>query len=464
MLKKYFPYEYLDSPFSIDYQKLFDKGFRGIIFDIDNTLVPHGAESNPDVDSLFEKIHATGFKTLLLSNNSEERVLSFKKNISSLHISEAEKPDTKNYIRAVEMLGIKKENIVYIGDQITIDIVGANKSGIPSILVKYVGYGLTKKIGMRRHLENLILKIYSHSKYQNRLGKISLGKNEKSDSKSPDNTGTSKRRILFCEMNPFFYWISCRKETALRHLKNFFTKEKFAKEISDDKLPNLVSSWHNALIKKGKGIDPVLQANKADNINLACKKISGLVIHPGETFSFWRLVGKPSPKNGFKEGRVIEHKKLIAGFGGGLCNLGNTIHILALYSPLTVTEIHHHSDALAPDHGERIPYSAGTSVSYNNVDFRFRNDTDQNVQLLLWCDNENLYGELRSEKEFPWTYKIAEENHHFQKEGEKYFRVSKIYKETYDRSTNELLKRELNWDNHSEVMFDYTQIPEAQIV
>ena len=145
MLKNYFPYEYLDSPFSIDYQKLFDKGFRGIIFDIDNTLVPHGAESNPDVDSLFEKIHAAGFKTLLLSNNSEERVLSFKKNISSLHISEAEKPDTKNYIRAVEMLGLKKENVVYIGDQITIDIVGANKSGIPSILVKYVGYGSTKK-------------------------------------------------------------------------------------------------------------------------------------------------------------------------------------------------------------------------------------------------------------------------------------------------------------------------------
>ncbi|MBQ5383542.1 MAG: VanW family protein, partial [Treponema sp.] len=280
-----------------------------------------------------------------------------------------------------------------------------------------------------------------------------------------EKTGSNtKRRILFCEMNPFFYWISCRKETVLRHLKNFFTKERFAKEISHDRLPNLVSSWHNALIKKGKGIDPVLQENKADNINLACRKMNGLVIHPGETFSFWSLVGKPSRKNGFKEGRVIEHKKLIAGFGGGLCNLGNTIHILALHSPLTVTEIHHHSDALAPDHGKRIPYSAGTSVSYNNVDFRFRNDTDQNVQLLLWCDSENLYGELRSEKEFPWTYKIAEEGHHFHKEGEKYFRVSKIYKETYDRRTNELLKRELNWNNHSEVMFDYAQIPAEQIV
>ncbi|MBQ5385150.1 MAG: YqeG family HAD IIIA-type phosphatase, partial [Treponema sp.] len=112
MLHKYFPYEYLDSPFSIDYQKLYDKGFRGIIFDIDNTLVPHGAGSTPEVDSLFEKIHGIGFKTLLLSNNSEERILSFIKNIDTLYIAEAGKPDVKNYLYALDMLGLEKENAV----------------------------------------------------------------------------------------------------------------------------------------------------------------------------------------------------------------------------------------------------------------------------------------------------------------------------------------------------------------
>ena len=454
MLHKYFPYEYLDSPFSIDYQKLYDKGFRGIIFDIDNTLVPHGAGSTSEVDSLFEKIHAIGFKTLLLSNNSEERILSFIKNIDTLYIAEAGKPDVKNYFHALDMLGLKKENAVYVGDQITIDIAGANKAGIPNILVKFVGWKDAKKIGARRRLENLILKIYSKSKYRHRLGKISTDENDEN---------TVRKRILFCEMNPFFYWISCRKETLRRHIKNIFSSEKFANEFSSEKFPNLVSSWQNALIKTGRGIDPVLQENKADNIKLACSKMNGLVIHPGESFSFWKFVGKPSRKSGFKEGRVIEHKKLIAGFGGGLCNLGNTIHLLVLKSPLTVTELHHHSDALAPDHGKRIPYSAGTSVSYNNVDFRFKNETDQNVQILLWCENGNLYGELRSEKEFPWTYKITEEDHHFHKEGGKYYRVSKIYKEIYDRADGHLIKKELNWDNHSEVMFDYDLIPQDQI-
>ena len=69
MIKKYYPYEYAESVFMIDYQKLYQKGFRGIIFDIDNTLVHHGDDSTPEIDDLFRKIQGLGLKTLLLSNN-----------------------------------------------------------------------------------------------------------------------------------------------------------------------------------------------------------------------------------------------------------------------------------------------------------------------------------------------------------------------------------------------------------
>lgn len=100
------------------------------------------------------------------------------------------------------------------------------------------------------------------------------------------------------------------------------------------------------------------------------------------------------------------------GLGGGLCNLANTIHRMVLHSPLEIIEFHSHSDALAPDHGERVPFSSGTCVSYNNVDYRFKNTTDQAVQLILWCDDKNSYGELRSEREFENGYRIVEEKHH----------------------------------------------------
>jgi vancomycin resistance protein VanW len=268
---------------------------------------------------------------------------------------------------------------------------------------------------------------------------------------------------LFCDINPTCFAISMQKEIAKRHLQNLFSKDQFANTISSKKLPNVAASYHSHLIKRGKGIDPRLQKNKAVNIEIACSTINGLIIHPGEVFSFWGRIGKTTKRKGYRDGRVIEKNAMKPGIGGGLCNLGNTIHRIVLHSPMTVTEFHSHSDALAPDEGPRVPFSSGTSINYNNRDYRFRNDTDQDVQLLLWCEDETLYAELRSEKEYPWTYQLVEEDHHFAKEGDKYFRISKIYKETLDRESGKLLKKELVLDNHSEVMYDYSLIPEELI-
>ena len=194
--------------------------------------------------------------------------------------------------------------------------------------------------------------------------------------------------------------------------------------------------------------------------------MNGVIINPGETFSFWKLVGKTSKRNGFSEGRVIVNGKLVAGVGGGLCNLANTINLLILHSPMTITELHHHSDALAPDPGGvRVPYSAGTSVNYNFVDYRFRNDTQQPVQLCAWCEDDNLMTELRTTQEYPTTYRLVEEGHHFTQEANgHYYRVSKIYRDTIDRATGELIDHHLQWDNHSRVMFDPSLIPEDQII
>ena len=268
---------------------------------------------------------------------------------------------------------------------------------------------------------------------------------------------------LFCEINPTCYAISAKKEEYKRHIKNLMSDDKIAKKKSMEVLPNLVSSHSSNMIKRAPGVALDLQLNKAVNIELAGSKINGLIIHPGETFSFWATVGKITRKKGYKDGRVIKNNHLVSGMGGGLCNLSNTLHLLVLHSPMTVTEFHMHSDALAPDEGKRVPFSAGTSVGYNNIDYRFRNDTDQNIQLLVWCEGEELYAELRSEKEFPCRYEIFEEDHHFSLENEKYYRVSRIYRNVIDRETDEIVDKELLLNNHSKVMFDYDLIPKELI-
>ena len=273
------------------------------------------------------------------------------------------------------------------------------------------------------------------------------------------------RKKLFCELCPATYAISLQKEIWKRRLANLLSGERYSDTRRADRLPVVVVARSNNMIKRGPGIDLQLQLNKADNIRLACSRLDGRVISPGESFSFWRCVGKTSRANGFKEGRVIINGRLVAGVGGGLCNLANTIHQLVMHSPLTVTEVHHHSDALAPDpDGRRIPYSAGTSVNYNFIDFRFRNDTDRSVQLCIWCEGDNLHAELRTTEEFPYTYQIVEEDHHFHKEDNgDYYRISTIYRETYCRKTGKLIRRELKLANRSKVMFDYNLIPEGLI-
>ena len=206
-----------------------------------------------------------------------------------------------------------------------------------------------------------------------------------------------------------------------------------------------------------------LQRGKAVNLRIASAQINGIVIRPGETFSFWKLVGDPTAKKGYRDGLVINAGKLEKGIGGGLCQLANLIHWLVLNSPLTVTELVHHSDALFPDDGRRVPFGTGTSVFYKNVDYRFRNTTSQPVQLLVWVDEFQLCGELRTTEKFPYIYRITEENQGYIEEDGVFYRVSKVFRITLDRERR-VLRRELILDNHSKVMYDYSLIPRYQII
>lgn len=175
MFKLLFPDAYVKSAFSIDYSKLYAMGYRGVVFDIDATLVPHGADSTAEVDDLLRRIQQTGFRTLFLSNNGEERIRRFLKNIDSLYISNADKPRPRSYHKAAEMLGLQRKEIIFVGDQIFTDILGANLSGIDSILVHYILHEGETQIGKRRKLEGLILKAYQRSKVsQKGLGAAEL--------------------------------------------------------------------------------------------------------------------------------------------------------------------------------------------------------------------------------------------------------------------------------------------------
>ena len=271
-------------------------------------------------------------------------------------------------------------------------------------------------------------------------------------------------RKLFCDISPACYKISVWKCCRIREIRDFFDREKIAAQKSTEPLPNVVKGHTSILVRRLEGVDMRLQENKVTNIALAAEKINGLVVNPGETFSFWRTVGKTTAKQGYKEGLVIYRGgRLGSGIGGGLCQMANMVHWLVLNSPLTVTELHHHSDALFPDERRRVPFGTGTSVLNNYIDYRFKNTTDQTVQLVTWIEDGELCGELRSERQYPCRYKLYEEGNRFVEENGKWYRLSKVWRSVIDRATGEELRRELILDNHSLVMYDPVLIPPEQI-
>lgn len=272
-----------------------------------------------------------------------------------------------------------------------------------------------------------------------------------------------KKRKLFCELSPACYKISLCKEYVLRDIHDAFSRERFADEKNTVPYPAVVKSHTSNVLRRLEGVDMQLQRNKLVNLRIAAAQINGIVVQPGETFSFWRLVGEPTAKRGYLDGLVISAGKLSSGVGGGLCQLANLIHWLVLNSQLTVTELVHHSDALFPDSGRRVPFGTGTSVFYKNVDYRFKNTTDRPVQLLVWLDENTLFGELRAQEPFPYIYRITEEDQGYVEEDGEFFRVSRVFRITLDRERR-VIRRELVLDNHSKVMYDYSLIPREQII
>ena len=178
-LTRFFPSEYAESVFHIDYEKLYRLGYRGLIFDIDNTLVHHGADSTPEVDQLFARLHEKGFKTLLLTNNDEERTERFNRNIGTLYICRAGKPGRGPYEKALAMLELPGERVVCIGDKIFRDVEGAGNSGLKSILVRFIRLKSEKILPRYRYAEWLILLAWRILKDTKALGDVTIGPGEK---------------------------------------------------------------------------------------------------------------------------------------------------------------------------------------------------------------------------------------------------------------------------------------------
>ena len=219
----------------------------------------------------------------------------------------------------------------------------------------------------------------------------------------------SKKPVLRSKFRTF---IGKTYFTSQRYAKWIFARSVcYASEKADTNLTFVVAGHQTPLFRQLRNVDMWLQHNKVTNLKLASAKLNGIILKPGETMSFWRLVGKPTKSKGYLAGMVLSNGKFLSGVGGGLCQLSNLIYWMTLHTPLTVTERWRHTHDVFPDAGRTQPFGSGATVVYNYIDLQIKNNTPQTYQLVLWIGDTNLHGEWRCEQPASYKYEVYECNH-----------------------------------------------------
>lgn len=251
--------------------------------------------------------------------------------------------------------------------------------------------------------------------------------------------------------------------TLVRRLRDSLQKVRFAQAKSDTYLPYVVFKHASPIRRKLGQINPTLQENKAQNLSLATKKIDKVLINPGETFSFWHLVGKPTAKQGYLKGLMMDKGMLTEVVAGGLCQMSNLIHWLTLHTSLIITELHHHDGFdYFPDQDRKVPFGLGTSIFYNFLDYRFTNNTKDTYQVRLWVDGDYLHGEILCSAKPTRTYEVYVSHEEFVQKNNRYYRCNQVWRKEQGTKENDS-KAQLIKESHALVMYDINLVRKNEL-
>lgn len=265
---------------------------------------------------------------------------------------------------------------------------------------------------------------------------------------------------LLSQRYPIFYFISIWEKRIRRQVTWYFDNKRYTNTRKEEKLGFRVKKHQSKLLKKLGESDMQLQYNKITNLGIVVNQVNGTIIKPGETFSFCKTVGLPTKKRGFKEGMELSFGEAKSGIGGGICQSSNLMHWLALHSPLTINERHHHSFDPFPDDGRVLPFASGATVFYNYLDFQLTNNTKWTFQINLWLTEKLLEGEIRVNKELDFAYHVFEKNHYFLKKENDFFRTNEIWRNKIAKfRSGAIIETEMITKNYGRVKY----IPDVYI-
>jgi len=264
--------------------------------------------------------------------------------------------------------------------------------------------------------------------------------------------------MLLSQRHPLLYKASVATHCAKRRFI-WLSRGNYCSVRLPVRLPNNVFSHASLLLRKLGDSDMVLQHNKVKNLEIAISNVNNIIIKPGEAFSLWKLVDKPTAAKGYLPGMLLSNGEVKVGTGGGLCQLANLLYWMVLHSPMVVTERHRHSFDPFPDQGRVLPFGSGATIFYNYLDLQFTNPTDRAFQIKLWIDDKKLHGQILSDEQIDFGYHVFEKNHHYLQDVEtkKFYRTNEIWRKVYERNTGNILKEEMICSNFCEMKYQPSQ-------
>jgi len=247
--------------------------------------------------------------------------------------------------------------------------------------------------------------------------------------------------IIYYTLKRYWYW--------------YFSRTNFAKCLAAENLSNEIFNHKTMLMRRLKNVDMWMQENKIINLKIAIKNLNGLIIEPGQVFSYWRQIGRPTKKKGYAEGMILNNGNVQSGIGGGLCQLSNLIFWITLHTPLTVKERWRHSYDVFPDIKRNQPFGSGATCAYPNIDLQIKNTTQQKFQLSLQITNTHLIGRWLSDEPIDCKYEILEKNHIIKNEWYGgYTRNNKLFRKVIDKKSGKKIKEEFVIENHAIMMYN----------
>ncbi|WP_026183785.1 glycopeptide resistance accessory protein VanW [Desulfitobacterium hafniense] len=233
------------------------------------------------------------------------------------------------------------------------------------------------------------------------------------------------KRKRVTQLFPFLLPVRKVQRKVFFYTRMYFDRNHYAKAKAPELLPFCVYETKSKLLNENTGFDMKYQENKVFNLRLAAEPVNGLLIRPGETFSFWQRVRYAEKKERYKDGLCVVNDQLVTVPGGGLCHLSNLLFWLFLHTPLTIEERHPHQIKDFPSPDEDEPDGVDATIHEGWMDLKVKNNTNLTFQIEIAIAEPYIYGRIFMDQAQRYRYEVTNrDKRFFQKDGKIFERVS----------------------------------------